>query len=316
MSTLLLLFPLAALAYFVWQSTKSRIFLLGIPFLMYFRQSVFFEDVRLFWVPGRFDRVTLSMLWLVVVWAVCTGVLLPASRRKGGERRSPFGPRMLPEELLLVALAVVLGLGVLVTSVEHGDVTSTLGEASGVGFMLLGYLLVRGIVCHSSRRDVVRFIDAIVVVNTVAAALFVIHQGLHIQIYSASEYFQTVFQGQVITRTFSFMSPFLFLALAVSLAKRKWTVWTYAIIAVNLAAIWVSYTRTMLAQAAVAAIIAVVARLFMAGQGGVAVRRAVAIAVVVVSLGVVVVTLLPTESNYFVSRIQHALAGDSITSAG
>jgi hypothetical protein len=60
----------------------------------------------------------------------------------------------------------------------------------------------------------------------------------------------------------------------------------------------------------------VLARFFMAGQGGVAVRRAVTTAIVAVSVGVLVVTVLPTESNYFVERIQHALAGSSITSAG
>ena len=56
-----------------------------------------------------------------------------------------------------------------------------------------------------------RFVNAIVVVSTVAAGLFVVHQGLHIRIYSAEEYFQTVFRGQVITRTFVFMSPLLHL---------------------------------------------------------------------------------------------------------
>ncbi len=316
MSAALLLFPVGALAYFVWQSTKSRVFLLGIPFLMVFRQSVFFEQVRVFWMPARFDRVTLLLFWLLVVWAVCTGLLLPVRRRQKQPLR-PFGPRLvLPEELALGALVVLLAVATALSALRYGDVTGTLGEASGVAFAALGYLLVRGIVCNSSREEVMRFVDAIVVVNTVAAAMFVAHQGLHIRIYDVSEYFQTVFQGQVITRTFSFMSPFLFLALAVSFAKRRWTVWTYLIIAVNLGAIWVSYTRTMLAQAAVAAIIAVVARLLMRGQGDIAVRRAVAIGVVVVSLGVVAVTVLPTESNYFVSRIQHALAGESITSAG
>jgi hypothetical protein len=316
MSAALLLFPLAAVAYFVWQATKSRIFLLGIPFLMIFRQSVFFEDVRVFWVPGRFSTVTMTMLWLIAVWAICAGVLLPGWRRSKQERQPLFGPRPLPEELVLVALAAVVAVGVLLTSLRHGDLTATLGEASGLVYMVVGYVLVRSIACHSTRAEVMRFIDAIVVVNTVAAALFVVHQGLHVRIYSSSELFQTVFQGQVITRSFSFMTPFLFLAIAVSFAKRRWTLLTYLIIAVNLAAVWVSYTRTMLAQAAAAAIIVVVARFFMAGQGGLALRRFVAIGVVVVSLAVIAVTVLPTESNFFVSRIQHALAGDSITSAG
>jgi hypothetical protein len=307
--TLLLLLPLAAVAYFVWQSTKSRIFLLGIPFLQFFRQSVFFEDLRPFWIPGRLSTVEVTTLWLILVWAVCTGWLLP-SRRKAGERRLPlFGPGPLPEELLLIAVAGVVGVSVLATAVRHADLSSAIGEASGLGFMLLGYLLVRGIVYHSERTEVMRFLNAIVAVSTVAAGLFIIHQGLHIPIYSAEEYFQTVFRGQVITRTFVFMSPLLIFSLSFAFAQRRWTLWTYAIIGVNLVAVWVSYTRTMLAMAAVVAAISILVRLLKSGQEMLALRRVIAIGAVVLAVAVTLVTLLPTESNYFVSRIQNAMEG-------
>ena len=92
MRTLLLLVPLAAVAYFVWQSTKSRIFLLGIPFLQFFRQSVFFEELRPFWIPGRLTTVEVTTLWLILVWAVCTGWLLPSRRAAGDSARRPSGP--------------------------------------------------------------------------------------------------------------------------------------------------------------------------------------------------------------------------------
>ena len=178
--------------------------------------------------------------------------------------------------------------------------------------MLLGYLLVRGIVSHSERAEVMRFLNAIVVVSTVAAGLFVIHQGLHIRIYSAEEYFQTVFQGRVITRTFVFMSPLLIFALSFAFARRRWTVWTYLIIGVNLVAVWISYTRTMLAMAAVVAAISIVVRLLKSGQEMLAIRRVLAISAVVVAVAVALVTLLPTESNYFVNRIQNAMEGGGI----
>jgi len=311
-SSLALLFPLAALAYFVWQSSRSRVFLLGIPFLQFFRQSVFFEDLRVFWMPGRLSTVTITMLWLVLVWALCTDRLLSARHRAAGERVSPFGPRPLPEELLVVTLAVVVLLSMLLTAVRNVDLSSALGEASGVLFMLLGYLLVRGIISQSDRDELMRFLHAVVVVNTVAAALFVVHQGLHVRIYHADEYFETVFQGTVITRTFVFMSPLLFFALAFAFAQRRWTVWTYLIIVVNLLAVWVSYTRTMLAMAALIAAISIVARLVKRGQEMMALRRALAIATVVAAGGVALVTLLPTESNYFVARIQGMLEGGGV----
>jgi hypothetical protein len=315
MRTLLLLLPLTAVAYFLWQSTRSRIFLLGIPFLQFFRQSVFFESLKPFWVPGRLSNVTITLLWLVAVWAVCTGQVL-ASRRRPGERHVPaFGPRPLPEELLLVLLAVVLLLGILSTWFRYGDLSSAMGEAQGVAYMIVGYLLIRGIVSHSDRAEVMRFINAIVVVNTVAAGLFVIHQGLHVPIYSSTEYFQTVFRGVVITRTFAFMSPLLIFALSVSFAKRRWTAWTYVVVAVNLMAVWVSYTRTLLAVALLVAAVSIIARLVKGGQEMIAVRRTLAVVAVIGTLGIALVTVLPTESNYFVSRIQGAMEGGGGSSA-
>src|SRR5690606_34673259 len=127
------------------------------------------------------------------------------------------------------------------------------------------------------------------------------------------EYFETVFQGTVITRTFVFMSPLLFFALAFAFAQRRWTAWTYVVIAVNLLAVWVSYTRTMLAMAALIAAVSVVARLIKRGQEMLALRRAIAIVAVVVAVGVALVTLLPTESNYFVGRIQGMLEGGGVS---
>ena len=310
---LLLLVPLAAVAYFVWQSARSRIFLLGIPFLQFFRESVFFEDLRPFWIPGAPQHGgghdALAHRWC---WAVCTGWLLPRRRTPGKERVPPFGPRPLPEELLLIAVAAVLAVSVLATAVRHADLSSAIGEASGLGFMLLGYLLVRGIVSHSERAEVMRFLSAIVAVSTVAAGLFVVHQGLHIRIYSAEEYFQTVFQGQVITRTFVFLSPLLIFGLSFAFAMRRWTVWTYLIIGVNLVAVWISYTRTMLAVAAVVAAISILVRLLKSGQEMLAIRRVLSVAAVVVAVAVALVTLLPTESNFFVSRIQNAMEGGGI----
>lgn len=316
MRTALLIIPALAVLYFVWQARTSRIFLLGIPFLMFFRQSLFFDQMRPFWTPGRFSDNTLAMLWLIAVWALCTGVLLPRRSRELDRRTGPFGPRLLPEEVVLIAIGAVTALGIVLTSLSQEDPLSALGEGSGLLYMLLGYALVRGIVCHSSRSEIMRFLDAIVTINTIAAALFIVHQGLHIEVYGGQEYFTTVFQGQTITRTFSFMSPLLIFGLAVALTKRTWNWWTYGVVIINLVAIWISYTRTMVVMAALVAAIAVGVRLFVRGQGAIAVRRAVATVVVVLCVAVVVVTFLPTETNYFVSRIQKAMTAPSVTTAG
>ena len=91
--------------------------------------------------------------------------------------------------------------------------------------------------------------------------------------------------------------------------------WTYLIIGVNLLAVWVSYTRTMLAMAAVVAAISILVRLLKGGQEMLALRRALAVGAVVVAVGVALVTLLPTESNYFVGRIQNVMEGGGVGSS-
>ena len=90
MDVVRVLLPLALAAYFLWRARTNRLFLLGIPFLQMMRYSVFFENARPFWTPGRLGPLGAMMLWLLITWLLCTGVLFPGK----GARRSGavFGP--------------------------------------------------------------------------------------------------------------------------------------------------------------------------------------------------------------------------------
>ena len=58
--------------------------------------------------------------------------------------------------------------------------------AAGVFYLVLGYLLVRGIAARATRAETEEFLAAVVIVNTVACGLFILHQGLHLPIYLGS----------------------------------------------------------------------------------------------------------------------------------
>jgi O-antigen ligase len=302
------------LLFFVVRSFRERVFLLGIPFLMYMSTSVFFDKVKVFWVPGRLAPADHVMLWLVIVWIIYLDLLIPARRRAPG-RPALFGPRMSsPEEVVLAGLAGYCVLEAMLTVARFGDLASAVGQAKGFIYLFIGYFLLRGILCRAGRTETIHLIVVLVLINTIAAVLFVVHQGLHISIYDATEYQTITFMGQRLTRSFYFMPQLLTLAVAVCIAQRKWTVWWVGIFLVTLAALWISYTRSLLVIAIVESAVVLGVRLLKVRQAGLAVRRAVVIAAIVLLFAGVAFVALPVQSRYLASRIAMTTASGNVTS--
>lgn len=303
MSLLRYALPGLLVFYFVWRSTRQRVFLLGIPFLMYQNFAVFFDKAKPFWIPGRLETADLVMLWLVIVWIVTFDLFLP-SHRRAEQHPKVFGPALSsPEELVILGIAALSGLELVLTLVRFGELSATLDQAKGFVYLLIGYFLLRGILCRASRADTIDLLTSLVVVNTIAAGLFILHQGLHLPIYVAVEYQTLTFMGQQLTRSFYFMPQLLTFSLAFCFAKPKWSVFWVGVMIVTLAALWVSYTRTLLASALVVLFVVLGVRLLKSHQAERVIRRTLAITTIVVVFGVVVFAVLPAQSRYFVSRI-------------
>ena len=257
MGLLRLAIPAALLLWFLWKARSNALFLLGIPVLMVMRGSVFFENMAPFWKPGRFDPVTLLMIWLVLVWAVTV------ARRSGsdGTQVTLFGAgRILPEELPLIGIAVLIGVHTLGAFASSGDLATAATQAAAVFYLVLGYALVRGIASRATRAETEEFLAAVVIANTVACGLFVLHQGLHLPIYLGQANITYHSGGQTISRATTFSPVLNLLALGFVLAKRRWTPGWMAVLAITLLAILVSLTRTLLLAAVLGLVIAVVAR--------------------------------------------------------
>ena len=305
MNALRVALPLAAVVFFLWKARRSRVYLLGIPFLLYMRESVFLDNLRVFSMPHRLSQATITLVWLAFVWLLSADLLLPHVK---GVRRRVLGPRLLPEETVLVLIAGLILVNTVVTAVERGNLSSALGQAAGMLYLLVGYVLVRAIVSQVPAKEVIDFLWALVVLNTIVACLFILHQGLGLHVYTLGEYHYDIFQGVVITRTFSFMPPLFFLAVAFTFAQRRWDVPTYLVAGINVAAILVSYTRTMLLMVLVAGLTVVVVRLLRRRQAGLAIRRVVTLSVVALVLGIVAFAFLPAQTEYFGKRISRATA--------
>lgn len=249
--------PAALALWFIWKARDNALFLLGIPVLMVMGGSVFFENAKVFWKPGRFDGVTLVMVWLTIVWVLT----LVRRWRLDDTPLGPFGvSRILPEELPLIgigALIVVQALGAFTVS---GDLASAVNVAASLFYLVLGYLFVRGIASRATRAETEAFLAAVVIVNTVACGLFILHQGLHLPIYLGSANITYGAGGQAVSRGTTYAPMFNLLALGFVLAKRRWTPGWLVVLVITLLAILVSLTRTLLIAAILGVVIAIVAR--------------------------------------------------------
>jgi hypothetical protein len=306
--------PAALLAWFLWRARANRLFVFGIPILMVMGSSVFFDQMRPFWVPGRFSPQTHIMGWLIVAWAVAILTSRPTS---GIPRVGIFGaPRLLPEELAFLLIAVLLALHTLAVFSSTGDLGAAVTTASGLFYILMGYLLVRGIASRFSRSQTIEFLSAVVIANTVAAALYVAHQGLHLPIYPAAEYFTTVFHGQTITRTFTFAPQFSVLALGFVLARRAWTPGWLVVLTITVLSIVVSYTRTLLVAAAIAVLVAIIVRELKKPHIGRLLRRVLTIALSVAGALVLFSVVRPVEYHFVLSRLGEFTSAGGPTDVG
>jgi O-antigen ligase len=121
-------------------------------------------------------------------------------------------------------------------------------------------VLVRGIASRATRAETAEFLAAVVIANTVACGLFVLHQGLHLPIYLGQANITYRSGGQFITRATTFSPVFNLLALGFVLAKRRWTPGWMVVLAITSLAILVSLTRTLLLAAVLGLVIAIIAR--------------------------------------------------------
>jgi hypothetical protein len=318
MSALLqLVVPWALLAAFAAAAFKWRIFLLGIPFLMLMGASVFFDTMKPFQIPGRWEDNDRLLVWLCLVWLLASGRLI--ARHVSEQPESVVRPAsaLLPEELAVVALGVLVLGHAVADALAGGDFAGSAGRALGMLSMVVGYFLIRDIVGRAPRREVIMFLGALVAANVVATLLFILHQGLHVSVYTLTEYQTILYGGRVLTRTFTFAPPFVVLTISFVLARRRWTPMWSLVLAITLAGVWVSYTRIWLVVFVVILALALLLRELKEPAGSRLLKRVLVLAVAGLSLFWISMIVLPTETRYFQERLaglQDATGGTSDTS--
>jgi hypothetical protein len=305
MNYLKLVIPAALLLYFIYRSFGERIFLLGIPFLMYMKQAVFFEKMKPFWIPGKIGGTPLlNLIWLVPVWMICTDMFNPKDFPLNNDI-GIFGKRRLEyAEIPIILLSGIWAINLIRGMADYSNLSKVIDSAEGLGCMFAAYFMIRGIIANSKREHVLKFLESLVFVNLIASIIYVVENFFKISIYGLPPNSITTYMGVTIARTFWAMPPLLTLAFAFTLAKSKWNVYSGVVLVLSSLAVFFSYSRGLVIPLLAVVVIALFLRMFKSGQGKVFIQRLILVGISVAVVSWFLLTFLPVQTRFLVSRFQ------------
>ncbi len=301
--------PYILVLYFVYRALKDPIFILGIPFLMFLRSSIFFESVELFRIPFRsfqsIDRnpdITL-LVWMIIFWIIFRIRSEDFPTLNNIKHYNKFSIiDYIVAGLIIISL---IGFGIVIH--EYYVLNDVYDKIIVLLALFIGFFIIKDVTGRVEINVLKKFLYNIVLVNSLASCFYFIHQGLHINLYASTnnEYLVTVFEGQVITRTFWFMPVLWFFSISYLLAMtRNKTILDYLLISINIIGIYISYTRSFL----MIAILLFIAYYFLIGfkekSLGKTLKNLFLACIAAIGIFAVVSNFLPASTNYFLSRFE------------
>lgn len=229
--------PYLLVLFFLLKANKHPLFLLGIPFLMYMSNSIFFENAKLFQIPGSIFY-QLIFIWLILLW------LLSKTFFKDNFQNNITTQNLNATDFFVIVLILITIISLGRTIINYYPTITGIWEEFWIEISLfLGYFIIRDWISTNKPKVIVSFLYSLVIVNSIASFLYILHQGLHLNVYIYEEYMSESFQGETITRTFWFMPQFLFFSIAFLLVfTKKYSFVSIGLLLVNLLAIVISYT--------------------------------------------------------------------------
>lgn len=297
--------------YFLYRTLKDPIFLMGIPFLMFLRSSIFFESVEIFRIPFRsiesIDRnpdITL-LVWMIIFWIIfrIRSENYPMLNNKIKIDIKSFS--ILDYSIVGLIVITVVGFGMVLK--EYVVLDQVYDKFIVLLSLFVGFWIIRDTCSRVEINVLDKFLYNIVLVNSLASGLYFIHQGLHISIYSSAtnEYLVTFFEGQVITRTFWFMPVLWFFSISYLLAmRRKKTIIDILLIGINVLGIYISYTRSFLMIAILIFFVYFLLTGYKEKSLGNSIKNILLGSIAAIAVFVAVSSFLPASTNYFLSRFK------------
>lgn len=295
------LLPYLLLLYFLIRSLKEPIFLLGIPFLLFLRYSIFFENVKVFEIPGSISADIRLLAWMIIVWMILRTKYRSQINNQGINLYNKS--KLNPMDYTIIGLLVISIIGFIIVNKEYYIVDNVLQEFITMSSLFLGYFIIKDIIRFNRYESIVNFLFSIVLVNSVSSLLFILHQGLHYTIYQGEEYSSELFQGVDITRTFWFMPVLCFFSISFLLVfkKTKPSIY-YVLLGINILALFISYTRSFVIIVIILVVIYLILEGYKKRKLSIMTKNLVLAGILGLFFFITISKLLPTSTNYFLSR--------------
>ena len=285
------------------RSLKEPFYLLGIPFLLYMRNSIFFENVIIFAIPGRLNPDILFISWMIIIWILVRNWnVLPFISKIDNSHKIQ---RSNVVDYFIIGLMVISIFGFIMVSHEYTIVDNVFIEFYTLFSLFLGYFLVKDIVSRFRPELLADFLFSVVLVNSLASCLFILHQGLHFPIYQYEEYLAETFQGVVITRSFWFAPILCGFSIAYLLVfKKSKSLFIIILIIINLLAIFITYTRSSIITIIFIILLYYLLNGIKNNDISLIVKNIIIISALGVFLFFIVSYFLPANTNFFLERFK------------
>lgn len=291
------IFPYLLVLYFIFRGIKQPLFFLGIPFLMFMSESIFFDGVRVFKIPGSLSY-GLMFFWLILLRFVAI-----IFSKEDNKSDFTYTNRFTAMDFCVLFLLIISFIGISTTFIKYDDLTDVVKEFIVLVSMFVCYFIIKNWTSRNSPEDLVDFLQSIVIINSITACLYIMHQGLHIGIYPSEEYSVDIVQGVEITRTFYFMPQFLPFSIAFLLIfKHKRPFVFYMLLIINVLAIFISYTRSFLINAIFIFVLYFIITGLKEGKISMVLRNIFVFTFLSVFGLVLISKLLPANTKFFMDR--------------
>lgn len=288
--------PYLFVLFFLVKANKEPLYLLGIPFLMFMSNSIFFEGVKVFNQPTNLTYGR-NFIWLVVMWVVA---LLTTMKQK--KIINDYRPSFNSLDFCVLGLTIITIADLLITFV-HYPVSDIMEEFIHLISLFLGYFIIKDWISRNKMETVLEFLFSIVVINTIASILFIIHQGLSIHIYEEKESIQEYFAGEEITRSFWFAPQLLFFSIAFLFLFRKSYPRIYRpLLLINIFAVFITYTRSYVVIIVVIFLLYFLLTGIKEGKVGQIFKNIFLYGILGIFGIFIVSKILPAKSKYFMDR--------------
>ena len=303
--------PYVFILYFLYRSIREPVFFLGIPFLMYLRTSIFFEQVMLFRIPFRSyysieqNPDILLIVWLIIFWIIFRIRSENSNQQSMIQQKIYKAKNINILDYIIISLVFITLIGFFLVLREYYIVENVYDKFIVLMSLFIGYFIIKDIASRTKVNVLCDFFYAIVIVNSIASGLYFIHQGLHIPLYAGKEYATTIFEGVTITRTFWFIPPlWSFSIVFLIVFKRGRSLIFWGLLTVNLLAIYISYNRSTLLANGLLILLYFLFIGYKQKDYFKVIRNFLIMAVVGVTFFIVLSNFLPASTNYFISRFK------------